>query len=73
MVQEPIASALPPSVFETPFDVVSMQFCMHYAFENAAKAHMMLENVSKYLRPGGIFLGTVPNGKWLLWVFFLPC
>lgn len=38
-----------------------MQFCMHYAFETASKARMMLENVSRYLRPGGVFFGTIPN------------
>lgn len=43
-----------------------MQFCMHYAFETASKARMMIENVSRYLRPGGIFLGTIPNSELLL-------
>jgi len=41
---------------------------MHYAFENVSKTRMMLENVSKYLRRGGIFLGTVPNAEWLMYV-----
>jgi mRNA (guanine-N7-)-methyltransferase len=49
-----------------PFDVVSMQFCMHYAFETEAKARCMLENVSYYLRRGGVFIGTVPNAEFLL-------
>ncbi|TYJ59172.1 hypothetical protein B9479_000161 [Cryptococcus floricola] len=48
------------------YDNVTMQFCMHYAFENAAKARMMIENVSMYLRPGGIFIGTIPNSDLLL-------
>lgn len=43
---------------------------MHYAFENAAKARMMIENVSRYLRRGGIFIGTIPNAELLLRVFF---
>lgn len=43
------------------FDVVTMQFCMHYAFETEKKARVMLDNVSKYLRPGGRFVGTIPN------------
>ncbi|KAF8580667.1 guanine-N(7)-methyltransferase [Ramaria rubella] len=63
---EPITSALPASVFTRPFDAVSMQFCMHYAFESVSKARMMLENVSKHLRTGGVFLGTVPNADFLL-------
>lgn len=49
-----------------------MQFCMHYAFENAAKARMMIENVSRYLRRGGIFIGTIPNAELLLQVFSFP-
>ncbi|ORX33622.1 mRNA capping enzyme-domain-containing protein [Kockovaella imperatae] len=48
------------------YDNVSMQFCMHYAFESASKARMMIENVSRYLRPGGKFIGTVPDSELLL-------
>jgi mRNA (guanine-N7-)-methyltransferase len=43
-----------------------MQFCMHYAFETAAKARKMLENVAKWLRKGGVFVGTIPNADLLL-------
>ena len=43
------------------FDVVSMMFCMHYAFENEAKANGMLANVANSLRKGGRFLGVIPN------------
>ncbi|KAG6919996.1 hypothetical protein DXG01_013345 [Tephrocybe rancida] len=49
-----------------PFDVVSMQFCMHYAFETEQKTRCMLENVSRYLRRGGVFIGTIPNAELLL-------
>lgn len=49
-----------------PFDVVSMQFCMHYAFETVEKARCMLDNVSRYLRRGGVFIGTIPNAELLL-------
>lgn len=68
-----LSSSLPPSVAQSilppngqPFDVVSMQFCMHYAFETEGKARTMLQNVSNWLRPGGVFVGTVPNGTQLL-------
>ncbi|KAG6813611.1 hypothetical protein H0H92_009228 [Tricholoma furcatifolium] len=50
----------------TPFDVVSMQFCMHYAFETEQKARCMLDNVSRYLRRGGTFIGTIPNAELLM-------
>ena len=43
------------------FDVVSMMFCMHYAFESEAKARCMLKNVAGSLRKGGRFLGVIPN------------
>ncbi|KAL1841665.1 hypothetical protein VTJ49DRAFT_6771 [Mycothermus thermophilus] len=43
------------------FDVVSMMFCMHYAFETEAKARQMLMNVSGALRKGGRFIGCIPN------------
>jgi len=63
---EPISRGIPPAKLVEPFDMVSMQFCMHYAFETVAKTRMMLDNVSKYLRSGGIFIGTVPNANQLL-------
>jgi mRNA (guanine-N7-)-methyltransferase len=43
------------------FDVVSMMFSMHYAFESEEKAKMMLRNVAGSLKKGGRFLGVVPN------------
>lgn len=61
-----INSVVSPHRLRTPFDVISMQFCMHYAFESLEKVRIMLENVSEYLRPGGIFLGTIPNSELLL-------
>ncbi|KAK5652720.1 hypothetical protein OQA88_9573 [Cercophora sp. LCS_1] len=43
------------------FDVVSMMFCMHYAFESEAKARQMLKNVAGSLKKGGRFIGCIPN------------
>ncbi|KAK3381403.1 mRNA capping enzyme-domain-containing protein [Podospora didyma] len=43
------------------FDVVSMMFCMHYAFESEAKARQMLQNVAGALKKGGRFIGCIPN------------
>ena len=43
------------------FDVVSMMFCMHYAFESEAKAKGMLQNVASSLKKGGRFVGVIPN------------
>ncbi|KAF7322820.1 mRNA cap guanine-N7 methyltransferase [Mycena chlorophos] len=63
---EPLSKAFPPAKLAAPFDVVSMQFCMHYAFESIQKARCMLENVSRWLRKGGVFVGTIPNAEQLL-------
>ena len=43
-----------------------MQFSMHYAFESKEKVKMMLRNVAGSLRPGGVFLGSVPDSAFLL-------
>lgn len=43
------------------FDIVSMMFCMHYAFESEQKARQMLMNVAGALKKGGKFLGVIPN------------
>ncbi|CDO74870.1 hypothetical protein BN946_scf185004.g20 [Trametes cinnabarina] len=61
-----LSEVLPPWLLQTPFDVVSMQFCMHYAFESETKARIMLQNVATWLRPGGVFVGTIPNAKQLM-------
>ena len=47
------------------FDVVSMMFCMHYAFESESKARGMLRNVAGALKKGGRFLGVIPNSDFI--------
>lgn len=43
------------------FDVVSMMFSMHYAFESEKNARIMLRNVAGALKKGGRFIGCIPN------------
>jgi len=43
------------------FDVVTMMFCMHYAFESEAKARQMLKNVAGALKKGGRLIGCIPS------------
>lgn len=69
----PLSSSLPQHLVQEvfpphgpEFDVVSMQFCMHYAFESEEKARTMLNNVSRWLKKGGQFVGTIPNAGQLL-------
>ncbi|KAI0477644.1 mRNA capping enzyme [Xylariaceae sp. FL0804] len=51
----------PSPMGRSGFDVVSMMFCMHYAFESEDKARRMLENVCGALKKGGRFIGCIPN------------
>lgn len=48
-----------------PCDIVSTQFCLHYAFETEAKARRTLLNVSKSLKIGGHFFGTIPDSEFI--------
>ncbi|KAG0274189.1 mRNA cap guanine-N7 methyltransferase [Linnemannia exigua] len=60
---EPISNVVAPNVV---FDMVSMQFCLHYSFETETKARMMLHNVTSQLKPGGVFIGTIPDAYWII-------
>ncbi|XP_032678279.1 mRNA cap guanine-N7 methyltransferase [Odontomachus brunneus] len=42
-------------------DFVSCQFAFHYSFESLSQAECMLRNASETLRPGGYFIGTIPD------------
>lgn len=64
--QDTIERVLEPAGLTRPADVISMQFCMHYAFETESKARQMLANVMRYLKPGGVFLGTIPDSSNLI-------
>lgn len=48
------------------FDVVSMQFALHYSFYSEVVARSALKNVSQSLRPGGIFIGTTVDSNVLV-------
>lgn len=42
-------------------DFVNCQFAFHYSFESLPQADCMLKNASESLRPGGYFIGTIPD------------
>ncbi|XP_054283068.1 mRNA cap guanine-N7 methyltransferase isoform X2 [Macrosteles quadrilineatus] len=44
-------------------DLVSCQFSFHYSFESLPQAECMLRNASECLRPGGYFIGTMPDAN----------
>ncbi|KAI9284149.1 guanine-N(7)-methyltransferase domain-containing protein [Umbelopsis sp. AD052] len=60
---ELLAPRLAPNI---RFDLVSMQFCMHYSFESEKKARTMLQNVTANLAEGGWFIGTIPDANWII-------
>ena len=45
------------------FDLVSVQFAMHYFFKDTIMLNNFLNNVSKSLKSGGRFIGTCFDGK----------
>jgi mRNA (guanine-N7-)-methyltransferase len=61
--EAPLAPALLP---RGPFDVISCQFALHYAWGTEARARRALENVSSLLRAGGVFLGTTADANVLV-------
>ena len=44
------------------FDICSVQFAIHYFFENSMKLHTFLQNVSESTKLGGYFIGTCFDG-----------
>ncbi len=50
-------------IFINKFDICSIQFAIHYMFENKQTLHNFLYNVSKYTKVGGYFIGTCYDGK----------
>lgn len=56
---ERVENIVHPEAF--PVDIVSSQFCLHYAFENEDRVRMLLANIARSLRRGGVFIGTIPN------------
>ena len=51
---------------DTMYDIISCQFCLHYFASSEECLHEFLSNISKVLKPGGVFIGTVPNGDMIL-------
>ncbi|VDK17774.1 unnamed protein product [Anisakis simplex] len=49
------------------FDICSCQFSFHYCFESEDKARRMIRNAIERIRPGGFFVGTLPDAEriWL--------
>jgi len=48
------------------FDLCSCQFALHYSFESEEAARRLLWNATESLRPGGYFIGTVPDANMIM-------
>ena len=62
-VQLPLFLKEYQSTFKDKFDICSIQFALHYMFENKRTLHSFLTNVSKYTKKGGYFIGTCYDGQ----------
>ncbi|PWN35914.1 mRNA capping enzyme, large subunit [Meira miltonrushii] len=58
---EPVEDHVPANLLSPLFDTVSLQFCLHYGWDNYAHADLMLDNIAKYLKAGGTFIATFPD------------
>ncbi|CAD6184770.1 unnamed protein product [Caenorhabditis auriculariae] len=50
-----------------PYDLTSCQFALHYSFVDEKSARTFIRNAVKPLRPGGIFIGTLPDAERIVW------
>lgn len=48
------------------FDVISIQFSLHYAFASKKSLEICIENISSHLKAGGKLIATIPNSDVLL-------
>jgi len=48
------------------FDIVSCQFALHYSFQSQDRALQAIRNIATHLRPGGYFVGTIPDANVLV-------
>jgi SAM-dependent methyltransferase len=51
---------------EAPFDVCSCQFALHYSWVSEQRARLALRNAASVLKPGGFFIGTLPDANVLV-------
>ena len=54
-----------PGLAPESIDIVSMQFAIHYFFGKQRNLETLLSTVRHYLKPGGYFVGTTTDFKYL--------
>lgn len=57
------------SIKKEQFDVISMQFAIHFVLGNENMFKEFLKNVKKYLKPGGIFMASALDGESVMNLF----
>lgn len=50
-------------IIKNKFDIVSMQFAMHYFFESKKTIHNILQNINQNLKLNGYFIASCLDGK----------
>ena len=50
-------------IFSNKFDICSIQFALHYMFENEKKLNHFIKNIADYTKIGGYFIGTCYDGE----------
>lgn len=48
------------------FDLASCQFALHYSFASEERAFQFLRNATERIRPGGYFIGTLPDAHQIM-------
>ncbi|KAH9322657.1 hypothetical protein KI387_017296, partial [Taxus chinensis] len=48
---------------DAPFEICRCQFALHYSWSTEERARRALLNVSTLLRPGGTFIGVMPDAN----------
>lgn len=51
---------------EKKFDICSIQFAFHYAFETEDKVRQAVKMISSSLSRNGVFFGTIPNSRFIV-------
>ena len=52
--------------FNLEYDIVSCQFALNYLWKSEQTVRRFLENVTNNLKPGAVFVGTIPDSKVLV-------
>ena len=50
-------------IMNSKFDIISVQFAIHYFFEKDTILNTFIDNVDNYLKKGGYFIGTCLDGR----------